>query len=189
MNGDNRSVRSHIKNDILEWCESFLFAFLIVTLLFIFLIRQVRVDGSSMENTLHNDERLILSHLNYEPEHDDIVVIYSEPCGDELIVKRVIGVEGDKVVVDYNEDRVYVNGDEISNEHNKEIMDERSYFDRSCMIADGVYEYEVPENCIFVMGDNRNASYDSRSIGFIDKDTVWGKPLFRFYPLDKFGTV
>ena len=87
-----------VKNEILEWCESFVFAMLIVQLLFIFVLRQVMVDGASMENTLHDGDRLIMTHINYEPKRDDIVVIDSEPCG-KIIIKRVIGVEGDTIEV------------------------------------------------------------------------------------------
>lgn len=189
MSSENKTEAVSIKNEVLDWCESFILAMLAVLLLFIFFVRQVRVDGPSMENTLKDGERLILSHLDYDPKFDDVVVLYSELCGDELIVKRVIGVEGDRIVVDYNNDRVTVNDEIISNENNKEVMADRSYFDENCRVSDGVYEYEVPENCIFVMGDNRNVSYDSRSIGFIDMDDVWGKAVFRIYPLDKFGAL
>ena len=178
-----------VKNEILEWCESFVFAMLIVQLLFIFVFRQVMVDGPSMENTLHDGDRLIMTHMNYEPKRDDIVVVYSEPCDNKIIIKRVIGIEGDKVVVDYNTNHVYVNDEEISNEHIKAIMDDSILFDQTYAVSEGVYEYEVPEDMIFVMGDNRNNSKDSRSIGFVENDTVWGHAVFRFYPFNKLGKI
>ena len=177
-----------VKNERLEWCESFVFAMLIVQLLFIFVLRQVMVDGASMENTLHDGDRLIMTHINYEPKRDDIVVIDSEPCG-KIIIKRVIGVEGDKVVVDYNNNHVYVNDEEISNEHNKEIMLDSASFMSSYEVENGVYEYDVPEDHIFVMGDNRNNSKDSRTIDFVENETVWGHAIFRFYPFNKIGKI
>lgn len=176
------------KNEILEWFESFIFALLVVQLVFIFLLRVVMVDGDSMKETLHDGDRLIMAHVNYTPERDDIVVINSDVVG-KIIIKRVIGLAGDEVVVDYNKNHVYVNGQQISNEHIKEIMLDRGFFDMAYMTDWGVYEYTVPEGSIFVMGDNRNDSKDSRSIGFIDEESVLGKAVFRIYPLDKFGSV
>lgn len=177
-----------IKNEILEWCESFVFAMLIVQLAFIFVFRQVMVDGPSMMDTLNDGDRLIMTHVNYEPKKGDIVVIDSDACG-KIIIKRVIGVEGDKVVVDYNKNHVYVNDEEISNEHIKEIMEDNVFFDQTYATDNGVYEYEVPEDMIFVMGDNRNNSKDSRTIGCIENDTVWGHAVFRFYPFNKLGKI
>ena len=177
-----------IKNEILEWFESFVFAMLIVQLVFIFLFRIVMVDGSSMNNTLVNGDRLIMTHVNYTPERDDIVVVDSEAAG-KILIKRVIGVEGDKVVIDYMQNHVYVNDQLISNKHNKEIMIDNGYFDRQYQAEDGTYVYEVPENSVFVMGDNRNDSKDSRSIGCVPEDELMGKAVFRIYPFDKIGKV
>ncbi|MBR1862577.1 MAG: signal peptidase I [Ruminococcus sp.] len=177
-----------IKNEIIEWLESFVFAMFVVIMLFTFLFRIVMVDGGSMNDTLIDQDRLVLLHLNYHPERDDIVVINSTALN-KTIIKRVIGLAGDKVVIDYNNNSVTVNGSKLSNEHIKAIMVDGGYFDRSYMTAQGVYEYEVPEGMIFVMGDNRNDSKDSRSIGFIEEDTVMGKAVFRLYPIGSFGKV
>ena len=178
-----------IKNEIIEWLESFVFALLVVQLFFIFVFRIVMVDGISMNDTLVNGDRLIMSHVNYTPKFDDIVVIKSD-AANKILIKRVIGVEGDKVVVNYNENHVYVNDELIPNDHIKEIMlDSTMYFDSTYRIADGVYEYDVPEDHIFVMGDNRNDSKDSRSIGFIPDEEIMGKAVFRIYPFKSIGSV
>ena len=177
-----------IKNEILEWMESFVFALLVVQLVFIFIFRIVMVDGKSMNNTLVHEDRLIMMHVNYTPEFDDIVVIKSKK-ENKILIKRVVGLAGDKVVVDYNENHVYVNDKQITNEHIKEIMHDSSYFDPSFCVGDGVYEYDVPEGCVFVMGDNRNDSKDSRSIGFITDEEVLGKAVFRIYPFNHIGKV
>ncbi|MBQ8967646.1 signal peptidase I [Ruminococcus sp.] len=177
-----------IKNEILEWLESFVFAMLIVQLVFIFVFRIVMVDGSSMSNTLINGDRVIMTHVNYTPERDDVVVIDSE-AANKILIKRVIGVEGDKVVIDYNNNHVFVNDVQISNEHIKEIMrDNTMYFDATFRTGDGVYEYDVPEDCVFVMGDNRNDSKDSRSIGFVPVESLMGKAVFRIYPFNSIGS-
>lgn len=177
-----------IKNEILEWFESFVFAMLIVQLVFIFIFRIVMVDGRSMNNTLSDGDRLIMTHVNYTPERDDVVVVDSDAAG-KILIKRIIGIEGDKIKIDYTNNHVYVNGQQISNEHIKEIMIDNGYFDRTYMTENGVYEYEVPENCVFVMGDNRNDSKDSRSIGYVPEKSIMGKAVFRIFPLNQLGKV
>lgn len=167
--------------EVLEWLESLVFALLIVQLVLTFLFRVVMVDGRSMTNTLQNGDRLIMHHLAYEPKRDDIVVLDSEEAG-KVLIKRVIGIAGDKVVVDYNTNHVYVNDEQISNEHIKEPMLDNWYYDTDYLVSEGVYEYDVPEDTVFVMGDNRNDSNDSRSLGFIPKSEIMGKAILRIYP-------
>ena len=186
-------------DEVLEWTESFVFAVFVMLLIFTFFFRIVVVDGSSMNDTLTDKDRLILSHIAYTPEKDDIVVINS-PRIDEThglnktIIKRVIGTAGDTVVVNYNENTVYVNGEKISNDKIKPepMQDKAGYlFDLQYCTAPGVYQYNVPEGCVFVMGDNRNNSTDSRSqwVGFVKVEDVLGKAIFRMYPVSDFGTI
>ncbi len=178
----------NIANEILDWIESFVFAVFVIILIFIFLFRIVTVDGHSMDSTLSDKDRVIISHLNYDPKNDDIVVVNSSVLNKTLI-KRVIGISGDTVKIDYNINTVYVNGKAISNEHIDNTMLDKGMFDPSFKISDGVYEYKVPENSIFIMGDNRNNSTDSRTIGFISKDDVMGHVIFRLYPFKEFGSI
>ena len=178
----------NIANEILDWVESFVFAVFVIILIFIFLFRIVTVDGSSMNSTLEDKDRVIISHLNYKPENDDIVVVNSSVL-QKTLIKRVIGVAGDTVRIDYSKNKVYVNDKEISNEHIDSTMLDKGMFDPSYKVSDGTYEYHVPQNSIFVMGDNRNNSTDSRTIGFISNDDVMGHVIFRLYPFKKFGSV
>lgn len=178
----------NIANEILDWVESFVFAVFVIILIFIFLFRIVTVDGSSMNSTLEDKDRVIISHLNYKPENDDIVVVNSSVL-QKTLIKRVIGVAGDTVKIDYSKNKVYVNDKEISNEHIDSTMLDKGMFDPSYKVSDGVYEYHVPQDSIFVMGDNRNNSTDSRTIGFISNDDVMGHVIFRLYPFKKFGSV
>lgn len=178
----------NVANEILDWIESFVFAVFIIILIFIFLFRIVTVDGSSMYSTLEDKDRVIISHLNYTPKNDDIVVVNSSVLNKTLI-KRCIGIQGDTVKIDYNTNTVYVNGKAVSNEHIDSTMIDKGMFDPAYKIDDKIYEYKVPENSIFVMGDNRNNSTDSRSIGFISNDDVMGHVIFRLYPFGKFGSI
>ncbi len=121
-------------------------------------------------------------HINYTPQKGDIVVINSEKLG-KTIIKRVIGTGGDKVVVDYNNNTVTVNGKVISNDNIREAMYNTNLFDEKYEVEENVFEYDVPEGKLFVMGDNRNNSTDSRRIGFIDPSDVLGKAVLGFIHL------
>jgi signal peptidase I len=173
-------------DEFLDWVESFVFAIFIVMLVFIFLFRTVKVDGESMEPTLYDSQRLILSHFNYTPKRGDIIVANS-PKLNKTIIKRCIAVAGDDVLIDYSENAVYVNGEKIDESYLGEAMNNLDYFDKTYMVSEDEYEYTVPEGCIFALGDNRNHSRDSRDadVNFISVDDVLGRAVLRFYP---FGT-
>lgn len=160
----------NVMDEVFEWAESFVFAMFVVILIFTFFFRIVLVQGPSMRETLQDQDRLIITHINYTPQKGDIVVINSEKLG-KTIIKRVIGTGGDKVVVDYNNNTVTVNGKVISNDNIREAMYNTNLFDEEYEVEENVFEYDVPEGKLFVMGDNRNNSTDSRRIGFIDRLT------------------
>ena len=174
-------------DETLDWIESFVFAIFVVMLVFIFLYRTVVVEGESMEPTLYDQQRLILTHFNYKPERGDIVVCNSRGLN-KTIIKRCIGVAGDTVVIDYSDNSVTVNGEKIDMSYLGEPMVLLSSFDRTYQVSENRFEYHVPENCIFALGDNRNHSRDSRdgAVGFISTDDVLGKAAVRFYPFDTF---
>ncbi len=179
-----------IKDELLDWLESFVFAMFIVILFFTFVFRIVLVQGESMLNTLENGDRLIISHLNYTPSREDIVVVEAQTSFfHKTIIKRVVGIGGDKVEINYNNNTVSVNGTVIKDDNKREVMLDTGFFDQTYKTGDGVYEYTVPEGKIFVMGDNRNNSTDSRRLGFIDEDMVLGKVVLRLYPFGKIGKV
>ena len=166
-----------------EWVLSIVIALVIALLLRNYVISFVRVDGSSMEPTLINNERLFIVRLGYKPKSGDIVIVNPGPGSDGRkrgpYVKRVIGLPGETV--------------EINNETGEVTVDSKPF------VVQGIDNhtrssqdtYVVPENSIFVMGDNRNNSHDSRStdVGFIPYDRVIGKVVFRVWPLNKFGNV
>ncbi len=164
---------------VFDFVELFIFSLVAVLVATTFLFRHSIVEGSSMEQTLFENEHLIISNLFYEPERGDIIV-----CEDyttslhKPIVKRVIGLPGDRVEV-YPTGEVFINGEEITEPY--------VYVD---FYTPQLYvDVIVPEGEIFVMGDHRNLSTDSRELGTVDIDSILGKVLIRFYPFDKFGTV
>lgn len=172
--------KKSVGNEILEWLESIAVSIFIVILVFTFVFRIVIVDGKSMFPTLEDGQRLIISHLFYTPKQGDIVVANSQGLN-KTIIKRVIAVEGQTVDIDFDNHTVSVDG---------EVLDE-PYINEPTARNDGgnAYPMVVPEGTIFVMGDNRNASTDSRSpyVGCISTDDVLGKAIFRIFPLNKFG--
>lgn len=169
-------------DELLDWVESFVFAGFVVLLVFIFLFRTVVVEGGSMNPTLFNTQRLILEHFNYEPERGDIIVANC-PGLNKTIIKRCIGLAGDTVVIDYSANTVTVNGEKLTEDYLGEPMIQLDRFDDTYKVSENKYEYIVPDDTVFAMGDNRNASRDSRysEVGFISIDNVLGRAVFRFY--------
>ena len=154
----------------------------VILLFFSFVARITVVDGGSMENTLLHGDRLIVSDLFYTPERGDIVIIHSPKVNHgEAIVKRVIAVEGDTVAI--YADGVYVNGKKL-NETDGSLgytIDAYSYQPKAPQV--------IEKGKIFVLGDHRSLSLDSRSFGQVDESAVIGKVLLRISPLSSFGTV
>lgn len=159
----------------------------VTILMFHFLTQLVVVVGSSMYPTLHDGDLLIAWRLNYEPEQGDIVVLHKEtPYIQETIVKRIIATGGQTVEIDYEENTVYVDGVRIQedylNQEQVDIMEEKG----------DVLSIDVPEGSVFVMGDNRNHSTDSRftaALGVVDEDYIIGKVLFIFFPFQHAGLL
>ena len=184
-NNDKQEEEFNLIDEILDWIESFVFASFMVLLIFIFLFRTVVVDGDSMNPTLFTTQRLILMHFNYTPERGDIIV-FNSPGINKTLIKRCIGLPGDKVTIDYNSDEVTVNGELLDESYlgtGLDMFDSITTFDGAYCLGDSKYEYEVPEGTVFAMGDNRNNSRDSRAgdVGFVEYDDILGKAWFRFY--------
>lgn len=176
------SIGEVVFNEFIEWVESFVFAIFVVILLFTFIFRIVQVDGPSMEDTLHDGDRLILTHFNYSPKKGDIIVLNSEGLN-ETIIKRVIAVSGDTISIDFVNGEVTVNGEVLKEDYIKEL----TYLEEGRPIQN----LTVGEGEVFVMGDNRNHSTDSRNskVGLIKTDDILGKAIFRIYPISKVGSI
>lgn len=167
--------------ELYDWLETFCLALAIMVVLFLFVFRYVTVDGSSMNNTLFDGDKLIISNFNYEPETGDIVVIYIEG-ENKPYIKRVIATEGQTVKIDFEKWEVYVDG---------VLLDEPYVFFREGedMHYAAFYngEFVVPEGQVYVMGDNRNDSKDSRVLGCLEEHNIIGRVIIRLGP--NFGKV
>ena len=183
-------------NEVYEWIDCAVVTIIALLMVFTFLFNQVKIDGGSMNDTLLDQDRVIVSNVFYKPKYGDIIVISSEVYDDIPIIKRVIATE--KQWVDIQDGKVYVGdskddmrrvGDEFLNTYNINKG-------TASVLSGGIYGHhqyplEVPEGCVFVLGDNRDVSLDSRtaSVGFVDEDQILGKALYRIYPFDRFGSI
>ncbi|MBQ2767474.1 MAG: signal peptidase I [Clostridia bacterium] len=167
-----------------DYLEIFIYSAIIVLLIFTFFIRLTNVVGPSMEDTLLENEKLLISNLFYEPEQGDIVVFHELGYYNEPIVKRIIATEGQVVDIDFDTWTVTVDGVVVEEDYRKLTAGTQ-------LTSDYTYPMTVPENCLFVMGDNRNMSADSRSslIGFVDCRQLLGRVICRLTPIDRFGAV
>ena len=165
-----------------EWVEEIIIAVVVVVLMFSFIMRVVTVKGDSMLPNYQENDKLIISNMFYQPQAGDVVVlsdVLSEP-----IIKRIIAVEGQTVDIDNATGTVYVDG---------EALDESAYTENGITVALGTdklqFPQTVPEDCVFVLGDNRVLSEDSRfsEVGMVSEDKILGEVKIRIYPFDRFG--
>ena len=164
--------------------------FAIIVLVFAFLCKTCKVDGDSMVDTLLNDETVMIWSLFYTPDYGDIVVIHDNQELNKPIVKRIIGLPGDIVRVEHYSDSMKV---KITHSDGsiEELVEDYISYDGAPYFYPQSKDYTVNEGEVFVMGDNRSYSLDSRSelIGCFDSRQILGKVIFRISPLNKIGTV
>ena len=163
------------RGETFDWVQSLTVALLICVLVFTFVIREVSVSGTSMLDTLYDGDRILISNLFYTPHRGDIVVLRKESFSTEPIVKRVIALAGQTVNIDFEAGVVYVDG---------EALDEPYILEPTHRRIDFEEEVVVPEGCLFVMGDNRNGSTDSRDlrIGCVDERLIMGRAILLVVP-------
>ncbi|CAD2073265.1 signal peptidase I [Phocicoccus pinnipedialis] len=171
--------------EIRDWAISFLVAVVIILVIRYFLFAQYVVDGSSMENTFHDNERVIVNKFLYnfaDLKHSDVIVF--DAGHEQAYIKRVIGLPGD--TIEMKDGIVYVNGEAIDEPYVKEY--ENSYRDNFTLETLGVDGDKIPDEQYLVLGDNRAVSKDSREIGLVSEDDIIGKVQLRFWPFSEFTT-
>jgi len=161
-----------------EALETILPAVLIAFLINFFLAQATQVHGQSMEPTLHSDQRLVVEKVSYRfhgPRRGDIVVLKPPKQGEELLIKRVIGLSGETIEI--RQGRVYINGQEL----------DEPYLER--LTGGNWGPIIVPPLHVFVLGDNRGFSNDSRAFGMVPIANIVGRAWVSYWPLDEVGAV
>ncbi len=182
--------RNRLPHDIFDFSELILVALTLLLLLSSFLFRQTVVSGASMDPTLSQGERLVISNFFYTPKQNDIVVFQADEkiassekstiSLNEAVIKRVIATEGQTVSI--RDGQVFVDNLPLMEDYLGSPVDTGSpYADMPPTV--------ISEGHVFVMGDNRNCSLDSRAFGEVDVRYIVGKVLFRFYPFARFGGI
>jgi len=183
--GENMAKK---KSEIWEWIKALLIAVGLAFVIRYFFLAPIVVDGESMMPTLNDKDRMIVNKIGYvvgEPERFDIIVFHAPEEKD--YIKRIIGLPGD--TIEYKNDILYVNGepvdepylDEFKEEYKEQNLD--GTLTESFTLADKLGQETVPEGHLFVMGDNRRESKDSRHIGFVSMDDVIGKTSIIYWPI------
>jgi signal peptidase I len=185
MNGENakeqqtntqEAPRSHLQLWVRDFIISVLASFFIIT----FLYQPVKVEGTSMQPELRDQDRLFVNKFAYDFEkisRGDVVVFYYPRDPSKSYIKRVIALPGDNIRIE--DGRVYVNGKRVDESYvPKRFSDVRSMADMT-----------VPADDYFVMGDHRSISSDSRDFGPVPRKLIYGKAAFVYWPADKMGVV
>ena len=185
------------RRDLLDWLRLLVAALGVIVCLFTFVIGIVGVSGSSMYPTLHHRDMMLVQRIAYTPEAGDVVVLRkADSFNGSAIVKRIIAVAGQTVLFDYDSNTVYVDGValeepylnyETDDTYGEDFLAWRYDLDPAYVNT----EFVVPEGCVFVCGDNRNHSSDSRvaELGMVEEGYIIGRVVMVFFPFDHFGTV
>ncbi len=184
------TTKTDFKTELFDWFEIVITAIILLVFLFTFVFKVVEIRGRSMMDTLQHGEKVIISNIGYTPKYGDIVVVsrnmhnsVNGEVSDKPIIKRVIATEGQVVDIDFESGAVYVDGNRLTETYTRTPTN---------LKWDIKFPVVVESGCVFVLGDNRNDSIDSRSSrigndGMIDTRYILGKALFRIFPFDSFG--
>jgi signal peptidase I len=206
---DDRNTTDKTISFVYDLTELFAISFAIVMIILCFFLRQSDVSGSSMEKTIQNGDKLLVSNIAYTPEQGDVVIVHSLHNLSTPLVKRVIAVGGDTVSINFSRWMIEVNGEIYEQRKDENGNDAKIGGDyvkyeegypmgaSAALIQIGfkynpetdTYTATVPEGHLFILGDNRRDSKDSRdpSVGFVDERLVVGKSSFRLAPFSKMG--
>ena len=171
----------------LDWIETIVMAFVIVTVVFTFAARVVTVDGASMEPNYYDGDRVLVTSLDGEAKAGDVVIIVH--ALEETLIKRVVATEGQVVDFDNELGELIVDGQVV----NGEVYGTRNGITFAPENVGDTMDFPqtVPEGCVFVLGDHRDDSTVSRklSVGMVDRRNILGRVVFNLYPMSKIGPV
>ena len=177
--------KGSLASDLFDWAEALVYALALLVVVCAFFVRLSGVQGTSMYPTLDNGDQLLLLSFGYnEPERGDIVVLMADDFMDQPLVKRVIGIGGDVIDMDPS-GTVTVNGEALYEPYINDLNGQDMY------LGDIQFPLTVPDGQVFVMGDNRNGSSDSRKaeVGTIPYEKIVGKAVFRLFPFNRMGQI
>lgn len=176
----DRRLKKRIKRlDTIRFITFLVFIFVMANTFFVSL---ATVSGPSMESTFLNDDDVLMRHFNVDYAHGDVVVVHvNQGLQTSYFIKRLIGLPGDHVVIDQG--TVYLNGDAIDEPY----LDPNTF--TNCPLLGGTCDVVLEEGEFFVLGDHRQSSNDSRHLGVIEEDALYGQVFFRLRPLRRFGGI
>lgn len=190
--GDTAAANTNWAKELRDWVIAIVVAVVIALVVRNYVFTLVKVQGQSMEPSLHNNDRLYVNRLFYKPEKGDIIIFRPATDPNRPYVKRVIATEGDTVYIDFNNGDVYVNNELLEEDYIKEKTQLMGSYIKS-LISKGEYSKNSPiviqPGYVFAMGDNRNNSKDSRELGPIPTDEIMGGAVFRFWPISDAGKI
>jgi signal peptidase I len=176
-----------IRVELFEWGQAMVSAITLFIMILAFVVRIIGVEQHSMEPTLSEGDKMLVSNLFYTPDRGDIIMFTKKGLaltndGDSPLVKRIIAIGGDTIDIDFDAREVFINGVVINEPYISELTAKRD---------DAEFPLLVPPGHVFVMGDNRNQSLDSRSsrVGVVDNRYILGRVYMRIFPFNRMGTV
>ena len=184
-------MNSEIKSELWSWIKAFVIVLLLAFIVRHFLFTNYVVHGESMMPTLQDGNRLFVNKVGYDfaaPHYGDIIIFHATPTDD--YIKRVIGLPGD--TIEYKNDRLYRNGKYVPEPYLKTYKDKLASgakLTEDFTLQQKTGQVKVPPGKIWVMGDNRQISKDSREIGFVDMKTIVGKVGLRYYPFTEINSL
>lgn len=177
---ESKSALEGFGQEIRTWIRDIVFAALTAVLIVVFVVQPVKVEGTSMQPHLADQERIFVNKFVYhvsEIGRGDIVVFWYPKDPAKSFIKRVIGLPGETVSIDAG--RVYVDGVLLDEPYVPGEYEDASYFGPTV----------VPSGSYFVLGDHRNSSNDSRNWGMVPANNIFGKAVLRYWPISKFGLI